>query len=390
MRISLPTDSDGFLTQQCASCGQQFKVVFGEGSDQPLAYCPYCGFNGDAWLTRAQTEYAAAVANNVLVAPALKKMGRDLKRSTGGFLDMKTTVPKVPPPPIDVDREYAFIRFPCCNETIKAERHDALFCVICGGEVNLNMSDAKKVFLSHKGVDKVFVREFKDALALMGYDPWIDEDAMPAGTSLERGLLKGMQESCGVVFFLTPSFKDQGFLQTEVDYAVNEKRSKGDAFAIIALQFEDEQGNVGEIPELLKHYVWKKPKSNLQALCEIVKALPVKAGDVDWRDGITGVVQTPKVKSKSAELSEEAKAILLAATAGDGSVMHLRHLGGEEIQAGRQSMVPDGDKRTVVRWTGGLEDLLRRGYLRDRGHKGEVFEVTREGYEAADQLKGAA
>ena len=65
------------------------------------------------------------------------------------------------------------------------------------------VSDAKKVFLSHKGVDKGKVTEFKNTLALLGYDPWLDEDAMPAGTPLERGLLQGMQDSCGVVFFIT-------------------------------------------------------------------------------------------------------------------------------------------------------------------------------------------
>ena len=133
------------------------------------------------------------------------------------------------------------------------------------------MSDAKKVFLSHKGVDKDLVVDFRTTLEILGYDPWIDEDAMPAGTSLERELLQGMQDSCGVVFFITPSFKDEGYLETEVDYAIQEKRKKGDKFAIIALQFVDDDGNVGAIPELLKPYVWKKPKAHLQALCEIVR-----------------------------------------------------------------------------------------------------------------------
>ncbi|MCL2649276.1 MAG: toll/interleukin-1 receptor domain-containing protein [Phycisphaerales bacterium] len=153
----------------------------------------------------------------------------------------------------------------------------------------MTASDSKKIFLSHKGVDKEIVVDFKKTLEAFGYAPWLDEDAMPAGTHLERGILKGMQESCGVIFFITPSFKDEGYLETEVNYAIQGKRAKGDKFAIIALQFVGPNGSVGEIPDLLKSYVWKKPKSHLEALREIIRALPISAGAVDWRSEITYV-----------------------------------------------------------------------------------------------------
>ena len=240
--------------------------------------------------------------------------------------------------------------------------------------------------MSHKGVDKEIAIAFKETLDILGYDPWLDEDAMPAGTSLERGLLRGMQDSCGVVFFITPSFKDEGFLETEIDYAIQEKRKKGIKFAIVTLQFVDADGNAGEIPELLRSYVWKRPKTTLEALREIVRALPVTRTCVDWRDEITGVVTVPKLKSTATELPEEGKAILKAAAAHDGTIMCQRYHGGQAIQAGRTALIPDQNPRTVARWMGGLEDLRRRRYIIDRGHKGEIFEVTREGYEAADEL----
>jgi hypothetical protein len=49
---------------------------------------------------------------------------------------------------------------------------------------------------------------------------------MPAGTSPDRALLQGMKDSCGVVFFVTPSFKDEGFLESEINYAMQQKREK--------------------------------------------------------------------------------------------------------------------------------------------------------------------
>lgn len=35
-----------------------------------------------------------------------------------------------------------------------------------------------KIFLSHKGYDKPLVRQFKTTLALLGFDPWLDDDAI--------------------------------------------------------------------------------------------------------------------------------------------------------------------------------------------------------------------
>lgn len=392
MKVMFPTDADGFLSQECPSCEQQFKVVFDEGSDKPISFCPYCGYNGqDCWHTQGQIDYIQAIATNVILAPELKKLERQLKGMTKGVLkvDMKTDLPKPPSAPMESDDPLSILRFPCCNETIKVVLHHQHFCVICGREVDMKISDAKKVFLSHKGVDKKYVTDFKKTFELLGYDPWLDEDAMPAGTPLERGLLQGMQDSCGVVFFITPSFKDKDYLRTEIDYAIQEKRKKGDKFAIIALQFVDSSGNVGEIPELLKTFVWKKPETHLEALREIVRALPLAFGLVDWRDEISGVVTAPKMTSTSTELSNEAKTILKAAATSNGTITHLRYCGGDSIQISGKSMIPDGDSRTVARWVGGLEDLQRHRYIKDIGHKGEVFDITREGYEAADKLLDA-
>ncbi len=390
MEVSLPTDSDGFLSQECPSCGQQFKVIFGEGSSNPISRCPYCGHRGEnCWYTTQQVEHLKAVAASTVLGPQMKKLASDLKQASNGWLkfELKGDVPAPPPAPMETDDTLDVVRFPCCNETVKLIRQASLFCIICGMEFDMAASESTKVFLSHKGVDKQMVSDFKKCLEEIGYAPWLDDDAMPAGTSLERGLLKGMQDSCGVVFFLTPSFKDEGYLETEVNYAIQQKREKGERFRIISLQFVGDGSAVGDIPELLKGYVWKKPQTQLEALREIIRALPVVPGRVDWRDGITGVVTLPTTKSTRAELSEEANAILQAAAAGDGHIICYRTMGGQGIQTNGQSLIPDADPRTVAHWVGGIEDLQRRRYIKALGHEGNVFEVTREGYEAADSLK---
>ncbi len=92
-----------------------------------------------------------------------------------------------------------------------------------------------KIFLSHKSADKTLLRDFAKTLEGLGFQPWLDEDAMHAGVNLERGLLDGFEQSCAVVFFITENFLDKDYLATEVDYAIRQKRAKGDRYSIITL-----------------------------------------------------------------------------------------------------------------------------------------------------------
>jgi len=141
----------------------------------------------------------------------------------------------------------------------------------------------RKIFLSHKGVDKPVIRRFKAALEVVGFEPWLDEEAMVAGAELERALLAGFKSSCAAVFFVTPNYVDSGYLATEVNYAIQEKRRKGDRFSIVTLVLADSEGKVGAVPELLKSYVWKSPATELEAFIEIVKALPLQLGPTVWK-----------------------------------------------------------------------------------------------------------
>ena len=47
---------------------------------------------------------------------------------------------------------------------------------------------------------------------------------------------------------------------------------------------DSEVEGLGEVPELLKNrFVYKEPRSNLEALHEIVRALPIRPGPIVWR-----------------------------------------------------------------------------------------------------------
>ena len=139
-----------------------------------------------------------------------------------------------------------------------------------------------KIFLSHKSVDKPLVTRYYRALKEMGFEPWLDEPEMPAGTNLERGLLKGFQESCAAVFFITAHFVDEKYLATEIDYAIMQKRTKDRKFAIVTLRYPDSS----PVPDLLAPYVYKNVTDDLEGFYELIRALPIELGAIRWKPGV--------------------------------------------------------------------------------------------------------
>ena len=136
-----------------------------------------------------------------------------------------------------------------------------------------------KIFLSHKSVDKPIVKRYYNALKELGFDPWLDEPDMPAGTNLERGILDGFDKSCAAVFFITDNFKDENYLATEVDYAIAQKRKKSNKFAIITLRYTD----AAPVPGLLTPYIFKNIENDLEGFHELIRALPIELGQTRWK-----------------------------------------------------------------------------------------------------------
>jgi hypothetical protein len=104
---------------------------------------------------------------------------------------------------------------------------------------------------------------------------------MPAGTTLDRAILEGMKQSCAAVFFLTPNFEDSRFLSQEIDYAIMVHQERPNSFSIvhILLDHTDE----ANVPELLRRFVVKRVNSDIEALIEIIRGLPIKPGPPVWR-----------------------------------------------------------------------------------------------------------
>ena len=138
MTISLETDTDGFISQECPSCLKLFKVKFGEGSSQPVGHCPYCGHEGrSCWWTREQADYIGGVASKEIVGPMLNDMARKINggHRASGMIRMTARVGHASQPvrPNEPDTPMATMTFACCKERIKHDGQSAkLHCIICG------------------------------------------------------------------------------------------------------------------------------------------------------------------------------------------------------------------------------------------------------------------
>lgn len=92
-------------------------------------------------------------------------------------------------------------------------------------------------------------------------------------------------------------------------------------------------------------------------------------------------------RSAVAPLSKEARLLLKeAATDPSGTVMLIRHLGGTDLQTNSKNLIAEQSRRSVATWEAALQELLDAALLIKRGIKGEIFEVTKAGYEVAENL----
>lgn len=83
--------------------------------------------------------------------------------------------------------------------------------------------------------------------------------------------------------------------------------------------------------------------------------------------------------------SDKAATLLKHAVATDGHLLMASDHDGGTVQAGDRNFVTPGSTRSFAEWKGALQDLIEAGYAEDLG-QGTVFQVTREGYDVADQL----
>lgn len=108
-----------------------------------------------------------------------------------------------------------------------------------------------------------------------------------------------------------------------------------------------------------------------------------------FQDDNVGDVDQAIVESHThlPDLSPEARVMLKEASHDcGGAIIHARYIGGTAIQTNGKNLIPSNERREVAKWEQALEELKSKDLVVDRGHKGEVFEITNLGYQVADMI----
>lgn len=110
------------------------------------------------------------------------------------------------------------------------------------------------------------------------------------------------------------------------------------------------------------------------------------------------IVETEKSKSdiiehadsyelQSPSLSEEAKTIVKTAAKNEhGTILKIATMRDRSVSAAGVDF-GGGSLREAAKWENALNELLDAGFVVERGYKGEVFELTHQGWNLADDLE---
>jgi len=90
------------------------------------------------------------------------------------------------------------------------------------------------------------------------------------------------------------------------------------------------------------------------------------------------------LSSASYRLTSNATTLLKAAASDEhGTIIKMDYIDGQQIKAGEKAF-GETSRREFTEWEAALNELLNQGLVVDRGIKGEYFELTHEGWRAAD------
>ncbi|MCB1582304.1 MAG: DUF4062 domain-containing protein [Xanthomonadales bacterium] len=105
-------------------------------------------------------------------------------------------------------------------------------------------------------------------------------------------------------------------------------------------------------------------------------------------EGLKQENQIVEPSTRLPDISGEARILLKEASQDkNGTIMHLRHLGGTNIQTNGKNFIESNERREVARWEAAIEELCTSDLLIKRGYKGEIYEISNLGYQVADMIQ---
>ncbi len=141
IKISIPTDDDGFVLLQCPKCGEYFKLPPDdiESDDVVDIYCPLCGLVSDTYITKDVVELAKAKALNKVLGDFYDEMKKLERKTRNSIIQVKANKPQKEeeiPIKSTID-SMEIVDFECCNRQGKIRHllnYCGCYCPYCGDQ----------------------------------------------------------------------------------------------------------------------------------------------------------------------------------------------------------------------------------------------------------------
>ena len=256
-----------------------------------------------------------------------------------------------------------------------------------------------RIFISHSNIDvkiaRILVNLLLRALRLSDDDircTSVDGYRMPSGVPINQALRDEVHSSDLVIGLITLNSIKSLYVSFELGArwgadkpmipllasGFTVRHLEGPLTGINAITL-DSDSSVDKLLEDSMHYL-NIQLSRRTTYGELIRELVQASNEskVDMED------QPPVVDHS--HFSEDAKELLIAGAKDPyGTIHKIRVLNGLVIKTNNWSSGEVGNRRAEARWEGALNDLVEIGFVGVRLLNGsEVFEVTREGYTAAD------
>lgn len=140
IKISIPTDEDGFVLLKCPLCGEYFKLTPSDinADDVIQVWCPCCGLKSNNYLTEDVINLAMNKVENITNDLIYKELNHLEKQLSNETISLKSNIeqPLQPESPIiPIIDSLEIIKFSCCNRKAKIRpivKLSGCYCPFCG------------------------------------------------------------------------------------------------------------------------------------------------------------------------------------------------------------------------------------------------------------------
>ena len=275
-------------------------------------------------------------------------------------------------------------------------------------EINTTVQQSRsttsmRVFISHSNNDvevaKLLIELIGKALHLRSDEvrcTSVDGYRMQAGAPIDERLRAEVHDAELLIGLITPNSLGSAYVFFELGArwgagkhmipllasGVTPEQLEGPLADINALDSRDD-GQVYQLLEDAAKYLQISLDRASSYAVEVNKLVQVSSE-------ATAVEKRLPTISEHPQLSEEARTLLTEAVkSSTRAIMKANTAGGLIIQANGKNLCERGNPRSEAIWEEALKDLIIKGLVEDQKGKGEVFVVTREGFQAANDIGNA-